>query len=56
MHNEVHLADNLLHQKNLKVDKNKMQSLLKWNARLSLGKEIKSCIEKKGRCHFEAEL
>ena len=43
-------------QKSLKIDKNKMQMILKWNARLHLGKEIKSCIEKKGQCHFEAEL
>ena len=40
----------------LKVDENKMRDLLKWNARLHLGNEIKSCIEKKGRCYFEAEL
>ena len=40
----------------LKVDENKMRDLLKWNARLHLGNEIKSCIEKKGRCNFEAEL
>ena len=40
----------------LKVDENKMRDLLKWNARLYLGNQIKSCIEKKGQCHFEAEL
>tara|TARA_Y100000310_G_scaffold101437_1_gene99501 strand:- start:402 stop:776 length:375 start_codon:yes stop_codon:yes gene_type:complete len=40
----------------LKVDENKARDLLKWNARLHLGSEIKSCIEKKGRCDFEAEL
>ena len=40
----------------LKVDENKVRDLLKWNARLHLGLEIKSCIEKKGQCHFEAEL
>ena len=43
-------------QKNLKVDEKRMRDLLKWNARLHLGNEIKSCIEKKGHCHFEAEL
>ena len=43
-------------QKSLKIDKNKMQSLLKWNARLHLGNQIKSCIEKKGRGKFEDEL
>ena len=43
-------------QKILRVDENKMMDLLKWNARLHLGNEIKSCIEKKGHCHFEAEL
>ena len=40
----------------LKVDKNKVQSLLKWDARLHLGNKIKSCIEKINQCHFEAEL
>ena len=40
----------------LKVDKNKVQSLLKWDARLHLGNKIKSCIEKNNQCHFEAEL
>jgi hypothetical protein len=40
----------------LKVDENKMRKLLKWNARLHLGNEIKSCIEKNNQCHFEAEL
>ena len=43
-------------QKVLEVDENKVQDLLKWNARLELGNEIKSCIEKNGQCHFEAEL
>ena len=43
-------------QKILKVDEKRMRDLLKWNARLHLGNEIKSCIEKKGHCHFEAEL
>ena len=43
-------------QKNLKVDEKRMRDLLKWNARLHLGNEIKSCIEKKGHCHFESEL
>jgi hypothetical protein len=43
-------------QKILRVDENKMRNLLKWNARLHLGNEIKSCIEKIGRCDFEAEL
>ena len=43
-------------QKILKVDENKMRDLLKWKARLHLGNEIKSCIEKNGRCDFKAEL
>ena len=43
-------------QKILRVDKNKVDNLLKWNARLHLGNEIKSCIEKNNQCHFEAEL
>ncbi len=43
-------------QKNLKVDENKMRDLLKWNARLYLGNQIKSCIEKNNQCHFKAEL
>ena len=43
-------------QEVLKVDEDKVRNLLKWNARLHLGNQIKSCIEKKGRCHFEAEL
>ena len=43
-------------QKILKVDENKMRDLLKWKARLHLGNEIKSCIEKNNQCHFEAEL
>ena len=40
----------------LEVDENEMRNLLKWNARLHLGNEIKSCIEKNNQCHFEAEL
>ena len=43
-------------QKILEVDKNKVENLLKWRARLHLGNEIKSCIEKNGQCTFEAEL
>ena len=40
----------------LDIDDSKMRNLLEWNARLHLGNQIKSCIEKKGHCHFEAEL
>ena len=43
-------------QEVLGTDEDKVRNLLKWNARLHLGNEIKSCIEKKGHCHFEAEL
>ena len=43
-------------QEVLEVDEDKVRNLLKWNTRLHLGNEIKSCIEKKGHCHFEAEL
>ena len=43
-------------QEVLGTDEDKVRNLLKWNTRLHLGNEIKSCIEKNGKCHFEAEL
>ena len=43
-------------QEVLGTDEDKVRNLLKWNARLHLGNEIKSCIEKNNQCHFEAEL
>ena len=43
-------------QEVLEVDVDKIRNLLKWRARLHLGNEIKSCIEKNNQCHFEAEL
>ena len=43
-------------QEVLEVDVDKIRNLLKWRARLHLGNEIKSCIEKNNQCHFEAGL
>ena len=37
------------------VDEDKVKDILEWDARLTLGKQIKECIEKTGQCHFEAE-
>ena len=40
----------------LKVNRDKMREILRWDARLHLGKKIEQCIEKTGQCYFEAEL
>lgn len=41
--------------KYLKVDKEKEHELLKWYARLLLGKKILAKVKETGRCEFEAE-
>ncbi len=40
----------------MEVDEDKLHSILQWDARLHLGKQIELCIEKNGGCNFEAEL
>ena len=42
-------------QKFMGVDENTLHDILKWTARLTLGKRIEKCIEKTGKCNFEAE-
>ena len=43
-------------QKFMGVDEYKLHEILQWDARLTLGKQIKKCIEENGQCYFEAEL
>ena len=40
----------------LKVDKDKVNELLTWYARLHLGEQILACVEKQETCDFDAEL
>ena len=42
-------------QKFMGVDENTLHDILKWTARLTLGKRIEKCIEKTGKCNIEAE-
>ena len=40
----------------LKISENKLTDFLQWYARLELGQQIRSCVERTGECSFEAEL
>jgi hypothetical protein len=39
-----------------KIPKRRVDVLLKWYARLELGEQILKCVNRKGRCYFQAEL
>ncbi|MDB6028724.1 MAG: hypothetical protein JWM68_4947, partial [Verrucomicrobiales bacterium] len=41
---------------NLGITEEKAKRLLKWYARLELGKKIEKCLRDNGHCQFEAEL
>ena len=40
----------------LKISEKKLTDFLQWYARLELGQQIRSCVERTGECRFEAEL
>ena len=40
----------------LKISEKKLTNFLQWYARLELGQQIRSCVERTGECSFEAEL
>lgn len=42
--------------KEMGVDKKKVATILKWYARLELGRKILDCVETQGHCYFDAEL
>ena len=43
-------------EKELEIDNEKTKELLKWFARLELGRKIEKCLKKQEYCSFEAEL
>ena len=42
--------------KTLNISVDKLRELLRWYARLRLGKQIVACIKEQGSCYYEAEL
>ena len=42
--------------KELKTSEKNVKELLKWYARLELGRKILKCVKKQKECSFEAEL
>lgn len=43
-------------EKYLDMPESESNNLLEWYARLTLGEQIRDCVNKKGSCTFEAEL
>lgn len=42
--------------KELNIDKDEVDRLIMWYARLCLGEKIRDCVKKHDECNFEAEL